>query len=107
MAYVVTEACIKCKYTDCVEVCPVDCFHEGPNFLAIDPDACIDCSLCVPECPVEAIYAEDDVPATQREFVALNARLARRWPVIVVRHAPLPDHQSWVGVSGKRPALEE
>ena len=56
MAFVVTESCIKCKYMDCVEVCPVDCFHEGPNFLVIDPDECIDCTLCEPECPVEAIY---------------------------------------------------
>jgi NAD-dependent dihydropyrimidine dehydrogenase PreA subunit len=62
MTYVVTEACIKCKYTDCVDVCPVDCFREGPNFLVIDPDECVDCTLCVAECPVEAIYSEDDVP---------------------------------------------
>lgn len=107
MAYVVTEACIKCKYTDCVEVCPVDCFHEGPNFLAIDPDACIDCSLCVPECPVEAIYAEDDVPADQQEFIALNASLAQRWPVIVQRHDPLPEHKTWAGIRDKRGELEQ
>ena len=62
MTYVVTESCIKCKYTDCVDVCPVDCFREGPNFLVIDPEECIDCTLCVAECPVEAIFAEDDVP---------------------------------------------
>ena len=83
MTYVVTDACVKCKYTDCVEVCPVDCFHEGPNFLAIDPDECIDCTLCVAECPVEAIYAEDDVPADMLSFIALNAELAKIWPVIV------------------------
>ena len=77
MTYVVTESCIKCKYTDCVDVCPVDCFHEGPNMLVIDPEECIDCTLCVAECPVEAIFAEDDVPAEQREFIALNAELAR------------------------------
>ena len=74
MTYVVTESCIKCKYTDCVDVCPVDCFREGPNMLVIDPDECIDCTLCVPECPVEAIFAEDDVPDAQKEFIALNAR---------------------------------
>ena len=68
MTYVVTETCIKCKYTDCVDVCPVDCFREGPNMLVIDPDECIDCTLCVAECPVEAIFAEDDVPDSQREF---------------------------------------
>ena len=78
MTYVVTESCIKCKYTDCVDVCPVDCFREGPNFLVIDPDECIDCTLCVAECPVEAIFAEDDVPDSQKEFTALNAELAKK-----------------------------
>ena len=73
MTFVVTEACIKCKYTDCVEVCPVDCFHEGPNMLVIDPEECIDCTLCEPECPVEAIVSEDDVPAGQEQFTKLNA----------------------------------
>ncbi len=106
MTYVVTEACIKCKYTDCVDVCPVDCFREGPNFLVIDPDECIDCSLCVPECPVEAIYAEDDVPEDQRGFIALNAELAKRWPPIVARKAPLPDAEQWAGVKGKKHLLE-
>ena len=73
MTFVVTEACIKCKLTDCVEVCPVDCFHEGPNFLVIDPDECIDCTLCEPECPVEAIYSEDELPAGQELYLELNA----------------------------------
>jgi ferredoxin len=77
MAYVVTESCIKCKYTDCVDVCPVDCFREGPNMLVIDPDECIDCTLCVPECPVEAIFAEDDVPDEQKPFIALNRELSQ------------------------------
>ena len=71
MTYVVTESCVKCKYTDCVDVCPVDCFHEGPNFLVIDPEECIDCTLCVAECPVEAIFAEDDVPDDQQDLEAL------------------------------------
>ena len=78
MTYVVTENCIKCKYTDCVEVCPVDCFHEGPNILVIDPDECIDCTLCVAECPVNAIYAEDDLPENQKQFTQLNAELAKK-----------------------------
>ena len=65
MTYVVTESCIKCKYTDCVEVCPVDCFYEGPEFLVIHPDECIDCGLCEPECPIEAIYADDELPSDQ------------------------------------------
>ena len=82
MTYVVTEACIKCKYTDCVDVCPVDCFREGPNFLTIDPDECIDCAVCVPECPVNAIYAEDDVPGDQQAFIALNTELSRNWKSI-------------------------
>jgi ferredoxin len=106
MTYVVTEACIKCKYTDCVDVCPVDCFREGPNFLVIDPDECIDCSVCVPECPVEAIYAEDDVPEDQREFIALNAELAKKWPPIVARKEPLPDADRWAGVKGKKALLQ-
>ena len=73
MTYVVTEACIKCKYTDCVEVCPVDCFHEGPNFLVIDPEECIDCGGCVPACPVNAIFPEHEVPEHWREYTQINA----------------------------------
>lgn len=106
MAYVVTEACIKCKYTDCVEVCPVDCFREGPNFLAIDPGECIDCTLCVAECPVEAIYAEDDVPDNQRRFIALNAELSKLWKPIIARKDPLPGADEWAKVSNKIDMLE-
>ncbi len=101
MTYVVTENCIKCKYTDCVEVCPVDCFHEGPNFLVIDPDECIDCTLCVPECPVNAIFAEDDLPADQEQFVAINAELARTWPVLTEKKPEPPDAKEWENVPGK------
>ena len=72
MTYVVTESCIKCKYTDCVEVCPVDCFYEGPEFLVIHPDECIDCGLCEPECPIDAIYADDELPNNQIEFIAVS-----------------------------------
>ena len=108
MTYVVTEACIKCKYTDCVEVCPVDCFREGPNFLVIDPDECIDCTLCVAECPVSAIYAEDEVPPGQEAFVALNADLAKKasWTAIVERKDPLPEHEDWANVSDKLKYLD-
>jgi ferredoxin len=106
MTYVVTENCIKCKYTDCVDVCPVDCFREGPNFLVIDPDECIDCTLCVPECPAEAIFAEDDLPQDQREFIAINAELAKQWPVIVERKDAAPDADEWRGKPGKRSLLE-
>jgi len=106
MAYVVTESCIRCKYTDCAAVCPVTCFHEGPNFLVIDPDECIDCDLCVPECPVEAIYAEDDVPRDQTDFIALNAELARVWPVIDTKIDPPEDAKEWERVPNKRQYLE-
>lgn len=107
MTYVVTENCIQCKYTDCVDVCPVDCFVEGPNFLAIDPDECIDCTLCVAECPAEAIFAEDDVPADQQEYIALNARLAKVWPTITAKKDALPDADENNGKTGKRNLLAE
>ena len=106
MTYVVTESCIKCKYTDCVDVCPVDCFHEGPNMLVIDPEECIDCTLCVAECPVEAIFAEDDVPAEQREFIALNAELSRNWTQIVERKDAPRDADEWSKVKDKKELLE-
>jgi ferredoxin len=106
MTYVVTESCIKCKYTDCVDVCPVDCFREGPNMLVIDPDECIDCTLCVAECPVEAIYAEDDVPPAQRPFTALNAELAKVWKPIVERKAAPADADEWAKVKEKAQLLE-
>lgn len=95
MTFVVTENCIQCKYTDCVDVCPADCFHEGPNFLVINPETCIDCSLCVTECPAEAIYEEADLPEDQRHFIELNAELAQVWPVISEMGSPLPDAEQW------------
>jgi ferredoxin len=107
MTYVVTESCIKCKYTDCVDVCPVDCFREGPNMLVIDPDECIDCTLCVAECPVEAIFAEDDVPDDQREFTALNADLAKMWKPIIEKKDGPPDADDWVKVKEKKHLLEK
>ncbi|MBU3694357.1 MAG: ferredoxin family protein [Rhodocyclaceae bacterium] len=106
MTYVVTEGCIKCKFTDCVDVCPVDCFREGPNFLVIDPDECIDCTLCVAECPADAIFAEDDVPADQQDFIELNAELARAWKPIIESKDPLADADDWVKVKDKRGLLE-
>lgn len=106
MTYVVTETCIKCKYTDCVDVCPVDCFHEGPNFLVIDPEECIDCTLCVPECPVDAIYDEDDLPEDQRSFTKLNEELSLLWPVINISKDPPADADDWDGVEGKLEHLE-
>jgi len=106
MTFVVTENCIKCKYMDCVEVCPVDCFHEGPNFLVIDPDECIDCTLCEPECPAEAIFSEEDVPSGQQHFLELNADLAKSWPVITERKEPPPDAKEWDGRPDKLELLE-
>ena len=106
MAYVVTESCIKCKYTDCVDVCPVDCFREGPNMLVIDPDECIDCTLCVAECPVEAIFAEDDVPDGQQDFIKLNAELARGWKPLIEKKEQLPDADEFSKVKDKRQFLE-
>ncbi|HLD13551.1 MAG TPA: ferredoxin FdxA [Burkholderiales bacterium] len=106
MAYVVTENCIKCKYTDCVEVCPVDCFHEGPNILVIDPDECIDCTLCVAECPVNAIFAEDDLPENQKQFTQINAELAKKWPVIVEKKPGPDDAAQWENVPDKLKYLE-
>ena len=103
MTHTVTEACIKCKYTDCVDVCPVDCFIEGPNFLTIDPDECIDCAVCIPECPVNAIYAEEDAPRDQQHMIKLNAELAKLsgWKTITKRKAPLPEAEEWKDKTGK------
>ena len=105
MAYVVTESCIKCKYTDCVEVCPVDCFYEGPEFLVIHPEECIDCGLCEPECPIEAIYADDELPENQIEFVEINARLADVYENITEAKAPLPDADNFKDIDNKREFL--
>jgi ferredoxin len=107
MTFVVTEACIRCKYTDCVSVCPVDCFHEGPNFLVIDPEVCIDCAVCVPECPVSAIVADTDVPADQQAFIEINARYAATWPVISQVGQPLPEAEQWADAKGKLQYLLE
>ncbi len=107
MTFVVTDNCIKCKLTDCVEVCPVDCFYEGPNFLAINPEECIDCALCEPECPIEAIVSEDDLTPENEPFLKLNEELANKWPNITVQKAPLPDADEWKGVPDKLQYLEK
>lgn len=106
MTYVVLEHCIRCKYTDCVEVCPVDCFHEGPNMLVIDPEECIDCSLCVPECPVDAIVSEDDIPDGMEGMLELNREMAAEFPVIFEKKEPPPDADEWKGVPDKLSKLE-
>ncbi|MFN7094222.1 MAG: ferredoxin FdxA [Burkholderiales bacterium] len=109
MAYVVTESCINCKYTDCVDVCPVDCFREGPNFLVIDPDECIDCTLCVAECPVNAIYPEDEVPEEQKHFIELNATLAKHpnWKPITAKKDELADAEKWSEIKDKLHLLDK
>lgn len=101
MAFVVTDNCIACKYTDCVSVCPADAFHEGPNFLAINPDDCIDCDLCVPECPANAIFQEDELPAGQEQFLELNAELSQVWPKIIDVIPPLKDADQHNGTLNK------
>jgi len=107
MSYVVTEKCIQCKHTDCVEVCPVSCFHDGPNFVVIDPNECIDCNLCAQECPVSAIYSEDELPTDQRKFIEINKRLSKTWPVIKEKHQALPDSEKWALIDNKLSELIE
>jgi ferredoxin len=106
MTFVVTDACIKCKYKDCIPVCPVDCFKEGPNFLVIDPDECINCAVCVSECPVDAIFAEEDVPENMKHFTKLNADLAKIWPA-ANNGTPLADAEEWKHVPDKLKYLEK
>ena len=106
MTYVVTDNCIRCKHTDCVDVCPVDCFYEGQNFLEIQPDECIDCDDCVPACPVDAIFADSDLPPEQAHFLELNAELAEIWPNITEQKDPLPDAEKWDGIADKLQYLE-
>ena len=109
MPYVVTEPCVQCKYTNCASVCPVDAFREGPNFLVIDPNECIDCDACVSECPVEAIYPDDEVPAKWEDYIDLNERLAEAWEDKVINETkdPLPDADEWAEKEDKLSELQE
>ena len=106
MTHVVMESCIRCRYTDCVDVCPVDCFREGPNMLVIDPDECIDCTLCEPECPAEAIFSEEELPDGMDQFKALNAELSKQWPVLTEKKEAPADAKEWDGRPGKIAQLE-
>ena len=99
MTYVVTEACIKCKYMDCVEVCPVDCFYEGENMLVINPNECIDCGVCEPECPAEAILP--DTESGLEKWLEVNAEYAKTWPNITQKAPAPPDAKEWEGVPDK------
>jgi ferredoxin len=103
MTFVVTDSCIQCKYTDCVSVCPMNCFMEGPNFLVINPDECIDCSICVAECPVEAIVGDREIARDQAHFIQINRELSRHpaWKRITQPKQPLPGHEKWASVKGK------
>jgi ferredoxin len=98
MTYVVTDACVRCKYTDCVDVCPVDCFYEGENMLVINPDECIDCGVCEPECPVEAIKPESEELV---KWLEINQTYAAQWPNITVKKDPLPEAESMKDEAGK------
>jgi ferredoxin len=100
MTFVVTDNCIKCKYTDCVEVCPVDCFYEGENMLVIHPDECIDCGVCVPECPAEAIFPDTD-PAAEPQWLELNREYSVKWPNITRKKPAPPDADALNGTLGK------
>lgn len=109
MAYIVTDPCIKCKYTNCAAVCPVDAFREGPNFLVIDPYECIDCDACVSECPVDAIYPDDEVPEKWEDYIGLNERLSEEWEDKVINETldPLPEADDWADIENKREHLIE
>ncbi len=99
MTYIVTEACIKCKFTDCVQVCPVDCFYEGENMLVISPEQCIDCGVCAPECPAGAIV-EDTHPEAEK-WLELNEKYSKIWPNIAYKISPPEDAQDWKDVKNK------
>jgi ferredoxin len=109
MTHLVTENCIKCKYTDCVSVCPVDCFYEGPNFLVINPDECIDCAVCIPECPVNAIVAQEDIkdPIENQYWFDINKKLSNKWSVITRKKDPLPEADEWKDKPNKRTEIIE
>jgi ferredoxin len=105
MTYIVTENCINCKYMDCVEVCPVDCFYEGENFLVIHPDECIDCGVCEPECPTEAIVPDTDEGL--EEWLEINRKYSEEWPNITRKGTPPEDADEWKDKPDKKPLLSE
>ena len=107
MPHYVTDACVKCKYTDCVSVCPVDCFYEGPNMLVINPDECIDCGVCIPECPVDAIiddYEMNDYP--DKDWIKINDEMSQQWPNITDQKDPLPEAEEFKEVKNKKNLME-
>jgi ferredoxin len=106
VTFVVTEQCIRCKFMNCIEPCPVNCFYEGPEFLVINPDECIDCNACATECPVNAIYQDKDLPAGQRDFIEINRGLSQIWPPAVAPCPPLPEREHWRSIPMKRQFLQ-
>lgn len=108
MTYLVTEGCINCKHGDCIPVCPVDAFHQGPNFVSINPDVCIDCGICVQECPEDAIFDEHVLNASERAYwLDVNTRTSKVWPIVTQKVGPMPDYETWSSVKNKRELLDE
>ena len=107
MPHVVTESCIRCVFTDCVDVCPVDCFHDAHDMLVIDPEECIDCGVCVPVCPVEAIFLDEDIPQGQEEFIGINQKMALHTPILFAPRAPHLEAEVFRGVQKKRHLLKD
>lgn len=107
MTFIVTDKCIKCKYTDCVEVCPVDCFYEGENMLVINPDECIDCGVCEPECPIEAIKSDEEIEAGEEKWLDINTKFSALWPVITQTKEPPADADDWAEKEGKEEYFSE
>ena len=107
MTYVVSDKCIKCKLTDCVDACPVDCFHEGPNMLVINPEECIDCNLCVAQCPIDAIFEEDNLPKDQQHMIEINEKYSQIWPILDHTKPPPADADDWIDIPNKIQYLEE
>tara|TARA_Y100000992_G_scaffold301081_1_gene271128 strand:- start:196 stop:534 length:339 start_codon:yes stop_codon:yes gene_type:complete len=101
MTYIVKDECIKCKLTDCVEVCPVDCFYEGENMLVINPDECIDCGVCEPECPIDAIVSDNHEIENKEKWLELNKKYSATWPNISKKKDPLPDHEKYRNMKNK------
>ena len=101
MTYIVKDECIKCKLTDCVEVCPVDCFYEGENMLVIDPDECIDCGVCEPECPIDAIVADTAEEHDKDKWLLLNKKFSAIWPNITLKKEPMDEHEKYKDITDK------
>ena len=107
MTFIVTDKCIKCKYTDCVEVCPVDCFYEGENMLVFNPDECIDCGVCEPECPIEAIKSDEELLAGEEKWLDINTKFSALWPNITEQKEPMEDAGGWAEKDNKGELFSE